>query len=192
MRNARTKKPASERLRLQWWSTQARFTILSVARGRLVISNTYCLWALFLSKNGGSDNAFTELEYTLYHFDVSQENLWQAMDMFSRFFVNPLLRPEAMERELNAIESEFQLSKNDDGCRFQQLLCHTSGREALEHPFNKFSWGNKQSLKSLPEANGVDVIGEIRRFYQQYYYASNMTLVVIGAYPLDELEEKGT
>ena len=130
----------------------------------------------FLSKNGGSNNAFTELEYTLYHFDVSQENLWQSIDMFSQLFISPLLRPDAMERELNAIESEFQLSKNDDGCRFQQLLCHSCGKEALEHPFNKFSWGNKQSLKTLPEANGVDVIGEIRRFYQQYYYASNMTL----------------
>ena len=144
----------------------------------------------FLSKNGGSDNAFTELEYTLYHFDVAQEKLWEAMDMFSQFFVSPLLRPEAMERELNAIESEFQLSKNDDGCRFQELMCQTCGKEASEHPFGKFSWGNKQSLKEIPEANGVDVIEEIRKFYRQYYYASNMTLVVVGAYPLDELEAK--
>jgi len=144
----------------------------------------------FLSKNGGSDNAFTELEYTLFHFDVSQEKLWQAMDMFSQFFVSPLLRPEAMERELNAIESEFQLSKNDDGCRLQELMCHTCGKEASEHPMGKFSWGNKQSLKALPEANGVDVIGEIRKFYRQFYYASNMTLVVIGAYSLDELQEE--
>ena len=144
----------------------------------------------FLSKNGGSDNAFTELEYTLYHFDVAQEKLWEAMDMFSQFFVSPLLRPEAMERELNAIESEFQLSKNDDGCRFQELMCQTCGKEASNHPFGKFSWGNKLSLKEIPEANGVDVIEEIRKFYRQYYYAANMTLVVVGAYPLDELEAK--
>ena len=144
----------------------------------------------FLSKNGGSDNAFTELEYTLYHFDVAQEKLWEAMDMFSQFFVSPLLRPEAMERELNAIESEFQLSKNDDGCRFQELMCQTCGKEASDHPFGKFSWGNIKSLQEIPEANGVDVIEEIRKFYRQYYYASNMTLVVVGAYPLDELEAK--
>ena len=112
--------------------------------------------------------------------------------MFSRFFVHPLLRPEAMERDLNAIESKFQLSKNDDGVDFSSFCVTLLSREASEHPFSKFSWGNKQSLKTLPEANGVDVIGEIRRFYQQYYYASNMTLVLIGAYPLDELEEKGT
>ena len=144
----------------------------------------------FLSKNGGSDNAFTELEYTLYHFDVAQEKLWEAMDMFSQFFVSPLLRPEAMERELNAIESEFQLSKNDDGCRFQELMCQTCGKEASDHPMAKFSWGNNASLKEIPEANGVDVIEEIRKFYRQYYYAPNMTLVVVGAYPLDELEAK--
>jgi len=143
----------------------------------------------FLQKNGGSDNAFTELEYTLFHFDVCQEQLFEALDMFGQFFVSPLLLPDAMDRELNAIESEFQLSKNADECRVQELMCHT-GKDPKEHPFGKFSWGNTQSLKDIPEANGVDVIQMIRKFYNQYYYASNMNLVVIGAYSLDELQEK--
>lgn len=100
----------------------------------------------FLQKNGGSDNAFTELEYTLFHFDVCQEKLFEALDMFGQFFVSPLLLPDAMDRELNAIESEFQLSKNADECRVQELMCHT-GKDPAEHPFGKFSWGNTHSLK---------------------------------------------
>lgn len=67
--------------------------------------------------------------------------------MFAQFFVDPLLLPDAVDRELNAIESEFQLAKNSDSCRVQQLLFHTSGREKKDHPFGTFSWGNLNSLK---------------------------------------------
>lgn len=41
----------------------------------------------FLSSNGGSDNAYTELEYTLYHFDIPQEKLFKALDMFGTFLL---------------------------------------------------------------------------------------------------------
>ena len=101
----------------------------------------------FLSKHGGSDNAFTELEHTVYHFEIPQEHLVGALDMFAQFFTSPLMLEASVERELNAIESEFQLVKNSDSCRVNQLMCHTSGNDPKDHPFAKFAWGNIQSLK---------------------------------------------
>jgi nardilysin len=101
----------------------------------------------FMSKHGGSDNAFTELEHTVYHFEIPQEHLVGALDMFAQFFTAPLLLETSVERELNAIESEFQLVKNSDSCRVNQLMCHTSGNDPKDHPFSKFAWGNIQSLK---------------------------------------------
>uniref|UniRef100_A0A7S4IA98 Peptidase M16 N-terminal domain-containing protein n=1 Tax=Odontella aurita TaxID=265563 RepID=A0A7S4IA98_9STRA len=120
----------------------------------------------FLSRVGGSNNAYTEMEHTLYHFEVPQEKLWESLDMFAQFFVSPLLLKEAAGRELNAIESEFQLSKNADDCRLQQVQCHT-GKRKEDHPFGNFSWGNMKSLKEDPESNGVDVMAELRKFYEQ-------------------------
>jgi nardilysin len=101
----------------------------------------------FMSKHGGSDNAFTELEHTVYHFEIPQEHLPSALDMFAQFFTHPLLLENSVERELKSIESEFQLVKNSDNCRAQHLMCHTSGNTPEQHPFAKFSWGNLQSLK---------------------------------------------
>jgi nardilysin len=101
----------------------------------------------FMSKHGGSDNAFTELEHTVYHFEIPQEHLAGALDMFAQFFTSPLLLDSSVERELQSIESEFQLVKNSDNCRVNQLVCHTSGNDPKDHPFAKFSWGNIQSLK---------------------------------------------
>jgi nardilysin len=101
----------------------------------------------FMSKHGGSDNAFTELEHTVYHFEIPQDHLVGALDMFAQFFTHPLLKEDSVERELQSIESEFQLVKNSDNCRVEHLMCHTCGKTPEEHPFAKFSWGNYQSLK---------------------------------------------
>lgn len=89
--------------------------------------------------------------------------------MFSQFFVDPLLLPDAVEREMNAIESEFQLNVNSDGCRWQELLCFSSKvcKGERQHPFGKFSWGNLQSLRDTPSQQEVNVMDELRRFYEQ-------------------------
>lgn len=146
----------------------------------------------FLSKHSGSDNAYTELEHTMYHMECSQEKFFEALDMLSQFFIAPLMLKDSVDRELNAIESEFQLSKNSDECRLQQLLCHDCSLQTSngkKHPFCNFSWGNTESLKDIPMKNGVDMMKELRTFYNRHYYAQNMSLCVIGAYSLDELEK---
>lgn len=52
----------------------------------------------------------------------------QALDIFAQFFVSPLMKPDSSDRELQSIESEFCLSKNNDACRLQELWCHSSKR----------------------------------------------------------------
>jgi hypothetical protein len=88
----------------------------------------------FMTKHGGNDNAYTEMEHTVYHFDIPQEHLPKALDIFAQFFIHPLMLESSVDRELNAVESEFQLVKNSDNTRAQQLMCHTAGRTAEEHP----------------------------------------------------------
>ncbi|GMI28984.1 hypothetical protein TeGR_g1917 [Tetraparma gracilis] len=137
----------------------------------------------YVSKHGGSTNAWTEMEETVFHYTTPQAQLFPALDVFARFFSEPLMKADAVDRERRAVDSEFFLSQQSDGARLQQLFCATA-RPREEHPFRSFSWGNKESLS--PE--GVDVVAELRRFYDQYYYARNMRLVIIGGYELDELQ----
>jgi hypothetical protein len=65
----------------------------------------------YISKHGGTDNAWTEFEHTQYHFEIPQEHLKGALDMFAQFFTHPLMLENSVERELKSIESEFQLVK---------------------------------------------------------------------------------
>eukprot|EP00956_Cyclotella_meneghiniana_P016007 scaffold25041_cov66-Cyclotella_meneghiniana.AAC.1 len=159
------------------------------------------------------------MEYTCYHYCIPQDGsdgertVWKALEMFSPFFVCPLLGGEQAGRELNAVESEFELNKSDDDNRLGQVMCYTCGMDGDApimgkvysdggdsdnnngdrrpfHPFAKFAWGNEQSLKIEPEAKGIDVMKELRDFYHTHYYAKNMRLVVMAGYELDEIQRR--
>ncbi|XP_020576431.1 nardilysin-like [Phalaenopsis equestris] len=139
----------------------------------------------YLSKHGGSSNAYTETEYTCYHFEVNHQFLKGALERFSQFFVSPLVKAEAMEREVLAVDSEFNQVLQSDSCRLLQLTCHTS---TPGHPFNRFFWGNKKSLVDAME-NGVNLREEILLMYRGNYHGDIMKLVVIGGESLDILEK---
>ncbi|CAI0401778.1 unnamed protein product [Linum tenue] len=139
----------------------------------------------YLSKHGGCSNAYTETEHTCYHFEVKPEFLNGALRRFSQFFISPLVKAEAMEREVLAVDSEFNQVLQNDACRLQQLQCHTS---EPGHPFNKFFWGNKKSLVDAME-KGVDLREQILKMYNEYYHGGVMKLVVIGGESLDVLED---
>ncbi|CAI8597020.1 unnamed protein product [Vicia faba] len=140
--------------------------------------------ASYLSKHGGSSNAYTETEYTCYHFEVKREFLKGALKRFSQFFISPLVKAEAMEREVQAVDSEFNQVLQSDACRLQQLQCHTS---TPKHPLNKFFWGNKKSLVDAME-KGIDLRDQILKLYKNFYHGGLMKLVVIGGESLDVLE----
>ncbi|KAH7677792.1 Insulysin protein [Dioscorea alata] len=130
----------------------------------------------YLSKHGGSSNAFTETEFTCYYFEVNREYLKGALQRFSQFFISPLVKVEAMEREVQAVDSEFNQVLQSDSCRLLQLHCHTA---SPDHPFNRFYWGNKKSLVDAMES-GVNLREEILQLYSQNYHGGVMKLVVIG------------
>ncbi|KAG3033567.1 hypothetical protein JG687_00005861 [Phytophthora cactorum] len=140
----------------------------------------------FLSAHGGYSNGATDNEVTSYTFEVGPAHLEPALDMFAHFFISPLLKAEAMDRELSAIESEFSQATQNDRIRTQQVLCDVS---PATHPYHRFSWGNKKSLQELPEKVGVDVRKQILEFYNKFYSANIMKLVVCGENTLDELEQ---
>lgn len=138
----------------------------------------------YLSKHGGSSNAFTETEYTCYHFEVNREYLKGALGRFSQFFVSPLVKAEAMDREILAVDSEFNQVLQSDSCRLNQLQSHTC---YLGHPLNRFTWGNKKSLVDAM-GSGINLREEILQMYMSNYHGGMMKLVIIGGEPLDILE----
>ena len=142
-------------------------------------------WATFLSDHGGEDNGETSWETTTFYFDVEPKYLKPALERFAAFFVAPTFDFDASEREVKAIESEFQQAKHRDGDRVSQLRCHLC---ADGHPHKGFGWGDARSLVAQPAAAGVDVRAEMHKFHESHYSANLMTTVVVGFESLDELQ----
>jgi nardilysin len=138
----------------------------------------------FIQKHGGSSNAFTELEFTNYHFEIQPEALKETLDRFAHFFISPLCLKGSLEREVLAVDSEFQGVVQEDSCRVSQLICHTAMQG---HIYQGFSWGNKKSLWDQPRASHVDIRSEILNHYKSHYSAERMSLVVLGGESLDTL-----
>lgn len=139
----------------------------------------------FLSTHGGYSNGATECESTRFLFEIGPHHLERALDMFAQFFIAPLFQQEAMERELLAVESEFNRALQNDYVRLQQIQCETC---TPGHAYDTFSWGNTQSLQTTPIAKGIDVREVMIDFYKRHYAANVMKLCVYGQDSLDEME----
>lgn len=136
----------------------------------------------YLSSHGGSSNAFTDLEHTCYYFDVQAENLEGALDRFAQCFIGPLFTQSALEREVQAVDSEHAKNLQQDAWRLYQLSKSRVTDDS--HPYSHFGSGNQTSLPI------VGIREKLLQFYRNYYRRSlsMYKLVVLGKESLDDLE----
>uniref|UniRef100_A0A672JBN4 Nardilysin a (N-arginine dibasic convertase) n=1 Tax=Salarias fasciatus TaxID=181472 RepID=A0A672JBN4_SALFA len=140
----------------------------------------------FLKKHGGSDNASTDCERTIFQFDVQRKNFKEALDRWAQFFICPLMIRDAIDREVEAVDSEYQLAKPSDSHRKEMLF---GSLAKPGHPMGKFCWGNAQTLKQEPKKQKINVYKRLRAFWKKHYSAHYMTLAVQSKEKLDTLEE---
>nr|WP_255555537.1 insulinase family protein [Enterovibrio paralichthyis] len=136
----------------------------------------------FISRHGGSNNAWTGTENTTFFFDIQHSYFGEALDRFGQFFSAPLFNAEAVDKERNAVDSEYHLKIQDDVRRIYQVQKETINPK---HPFSQFSVG---SADTLEDRDGSSVRDELIRFYQTHYSANLMTASITGPLSLDELE----
>ncbi|XP_006005060.1 nardilysin [Latimeria chalumnae] len=139
----------------------------------------------FLKKHGGSDNASTDCERTVFQFDVQRKYFKEALDRWAQFFIGPLMIRDAIDREVEAVDSEYQLAKPSDSNRKEMLF---GSLAKPGHPMGHFFWGNAQTLKHDPSVKNIDTYARLREFWKRYYSAHYMTLAVQSRENLDTLE----
>ena len=132
----------------------------------------------FISQHGGASNAYTAGDHTNYFFDIQPDQFPAAMDRFSQFFISPLLDTDYVDREKNAVNSEYQMQlRNDD---WRSMAVNTVAVNP-EHPDSRFSIGSLETLDA-----GVQ--DALKTFFEQEYSADQMALVALSNQPLDEME----
>lgn len=136
----------------------------------------------FIKSHGGSHNAFTAFQDTNYFFDVQAGHLDAALDRFAEQFSAPLFTPELVDRERQAVHSEFSSKQKEDGRRFYSVNKAISNPD---HAFHQFAVGNLTTLENTEER---PLRPDLIRFWKNHYSSNLMTLAVSGPQSLDELE----
>ena len=137
----------------------------------------------YVANHCGFDNAYTESEYTLFHFDIIEKHLAGALDRFSQFFISPLMSLDCMEREMCAVESEFQSNSIDDEVRVSQIFCTMIDST---HPASNFIWGNLKTLKDGIKRDKLHK--KLHEFREKNYVANKMFLCIQSSVDMPRLE----
>ncbi len=137
----------------------------------------------FINKQGGSHNAYTSFDNTNYFFDVNANALEPALDRFSQQFIAPTFTAKYVEREKNAVHSEYSAKLKDDSRLYFSAFKATINPE---NPYHNFSVGN---LTTLSDRNGKTTRDVLIEFYTKHYSANQMKLVVLGRESIPQLEK---
>ena len=131
----------------------------------------------FINANGGATNAYTASDHTNYFFDIKNSAFKEGLDRFAHFFINPLLSDEYVDREKNAVHSEYQMQKKEDSWR--QFM---TSKLAMNPEYA----GSKFSIGSLDTLSG-DVKEELKSFQMEQYSADQMGVVVLSNESIAEM-----
>ena len=135
----------------------------------------------FVSRNGGTQNAYTELDHTNYMVAVNNSAFDEALQRFSGFFYEATLNKDYADKERNAVHAEWSMKSPNGWVILSQLDGLTLNPS---HPIHQFNWGNLSSLNDHGERKLQD---QLVAFYQRYYSANLMKAALISQLPLDEM-----
>ena len=135
----------------------------------------------FAAENGGSSNAYTSSEITNYMITIENTAFPEALHRLSEFFSAPILDPGYIQKEKNAVNAEWSMRRESEERSIYRLQRALLG----EHPANRFTIGN---LDTLADKDTRELHPATIEFFEQYYSANLMALVLISPLPVAEME----
>lgn len=139
---------------------------LSVKAAEYVIPNEF---DKLVSKYGGSKiNAGTSYDYTVYYNTFSPQYIAQWVEINSERLLNPIFR--MFQSELETVYEEKNMTGDYIG---GQAIEKLTERYFYPHPYAYPIIGSTENLKN-PR------LSEMRKFFEEYYVASNMGLILSG------------
>ncbi len=129
-----------------------------------------------LKKYGGTQvNAFTSLDITAYHNVFPPNQLEKWMNIYAERFRNPIFR--LFQSELETVYEERNMGADRMGGKMQENLLKTLFKK---HPYHNPVVGTVEDLKNPS-------ISRMVQFYQDYYVANNMALILVGDFEVEKI-----
>lgn len=128
---------------------------------------------------GGEFNAATSKDWTNFYIKSRVENLATAMDVLSDMVLNPLLKPEEIEREKGTIIQEIAMYEDTPMINIGDVF------EELIFDGNPLGW----NTAGKPENVKVIKKGDFVSFRKKHYLPNNMLISVVGGVSHDQAQK---
>lgn len=119
---------------------------------------------------GGSINAWTSFDQTVYHIVVPSRFADRGLDVLLDAIANSAFDADELERELEVIQEEIRRSEDIPRRSLSRMLFETAYQS---HPYGRPVIGTHESVAAFTRDN-------ILSFYRRWYQPRNMNLVVVG------------
>lgn len=134
-----------------------------------------------VQKNGGTDNAYTTKDYTVYFELFSSDRIALSLKLEADRMQNLTMEPKEVSSERDVVMEERRLRYEDDP---QRALFEEVVAAAFKvHPYQRPVIGWMSDLNSI----GRD---DLYPYYKTYYSPRNAVIVMVGDVNGDEMIEK--
>lgn len=135
---------------------------------------------LLTLKNGGSNNAFTWLDYTAYYFSFASDRWEIALEIEADRMRNTLFEQSEFESEKKVVIEELKIGLDGPWDQLEHEVWATAFRQ---HPYRNPTVG---WIEDLADATAADM----KSYYDTWYHPRNATLVLVGDFETDRVIEK--
>lgn len=152
---------------------QQEINTLSVHAADFAIPNEF---NRLISRFGGSNlNAGTSFDYTVYYNEFSPQYINQWAELYSERLLNPVFR--LFQSELETVYEEKNMG--DD----------MIGRQAMDKILERFFKPNPYAYPIIGSSENLKnpQLSQMRNFFEEYYVAGNMGLVLSGDFNTAEI-----
>ncbi len=133
-----------------------------------------------VSKNGGTLNGFTWIDYTTYFETLPSDRLDLSLRIESDRMVNSTFDPEEVASERTVIISEREGSENFPTFHLDEDVTATAFKV---HPYGQGVIGWKCDLQSMTRE-------DLYTWYRKHYAPNNAVVVAVGDFDTDSLMKK--
>jgi zinc protease len=131
-----------------------------------------------VDKRGGSDNAYTTQDVTVYHQEIAKEHLDLVMWMEADRMVNLQLTDAIVLPERDVILQErLERIDNEPGARLQEAM---NAALYLNHPYRLPVIGWRHEMEGYTTEDAI-------AFYHRFYAPNNAVLVIGGDVTVEEV-----
>jgi zinc protease len=124
-----------------------------------------------IESNGGSNNAFTSQDVTVYQDWFPRSTLELVLELESDRLANLAFAPQVVEKEREVVYSERRLRVEDSNPSY--LSEQVQATAFVAHPYRIPTIGWPSDIKAW-------TLADLQNFYHTWYAPNNCTLVLVG------------